>query len=313
VAPRGKRQQRRAEQPHRRLLILADDEQVGAALLAEVHRDRVADRHRIAQPDHRRLARQRLPGQRLAQRRVLLYLAGDVALEAERGKLLLDVVRFAPRLAGDQSLVVIGQLHEGGGVLAEADRVDEGKAHLARRQGSKQPRRQRTHGVGRDEFGLIRRLKEQRALRTDHRQQRGELERVPVPLHSQLADAQRGGCVQAGDRLPGIPSGGVIPRTRGIAQPLRQRVVLGGQRVEDAGVGGQLLVAARGVMLLRLVCCWRTAAVGAFWRVVVASLAPAVVAIGQPLPEARLGDEVIQLAGEIVACWRRVGMRVKLQ
>ena len=51
------------------------------------------------------------------------------------GQSLLDVGRLGPDAAADKRLVVVGQVHEGGEVLAQADRVDDGEAHLARRQG----------------------------------------------------------------------------------------------------------------------------------------------------------------------------------
>ena len=40
-----------------------------------------------------------------------------------------------PDAAGDQLLVVIGQVHEGGEVLAQADRIEDREADLARRHG----------------------------------------------------------------------------------------------------------------------------------------------------------------------------------
>ena len=63
----------------------------------------------------------------------VLHVLGQV------GQPLLDVGRLGPDPAGDQELVVVGQVHEGGEVLAQADRVDDREADLAgrdRRSGS---------------------------------------------------------------------------------------------------------------------------------------------------------------------------------
>ena len=52
----------------------------------------------------------------------------------------------------DELLVVVGQVHERGEVLAEADRVDDREPHLARRQRGQEPehdRLERLHGRGR--------------------------------------------------------------------------------------------------------------------------------------------------------------------
>ena len=54
------------------------------------------------------------------------------------GQALLDVLRFRPGLAGDQLLVVVGQVHEGRGVLPQADGIKEGEAQFARRERGKQ-------------------------------------------------------------------------------------------------------------------------------------------------------------------------------
>ncbi len=56
----------------------------------------------------------------------VLHVLGQV------GQPLLDVGRLGPDAVGDQELVVVAQVHEGGEVLAQADRVDDGEADLAR-------------------------------------------------------------------------------------------------------------------------------------------------------------------------------------
>ena len=47
---------------------------------------------------------------------------------------LFDLDWLGPDLRGDEFLVEIGQVHECGEVVAEADRVDDGEADLSRRQ-----------------------------------------------------------------------------------------------------------------------------------------------------------------------------------
>ena len=55
------------------------------------------------------------------------------------GQSLLDVVGVGPDAAGDELLVEVGQVHEGGKVLAQAHRVEDRKADLARRHRRQQP------------------------------------------------------------------------------------------------------------------------------------------------------------------------------
>ena len=57
-----------------------------------------------------------------------------------------DVLRLGPDAVGDELLVVVGQVHEAGEVLAQADRVDDREPHLARRNGREQPQHHRLHG-----------------------------------------------------------------------------------------------------------------------------------------------------------------------
>ena len=55
------------------------------------------------------------------------------------GELFLDLVALRPDAAVDEAVLVIGEVHEAGEVLAEADRVEDGEAELARRRGGEQP------------------------------------------------------------------------------------------------------------------------------------------------------------------------------
>ena len=57
----------------------------------------------------------------------VLHVLGQI------GQPLLDVLRLGPDPVGDQQLVIVAQVHEGGEILAQADRIDDGEAHLARR------------------------------------------------------------------------------------------------------------------------------------------------------------------------------------
>jgi len=54
------------------------------------------------------------------------------------GQALLDVLWLRPGFAGDQLLIVVGQMHKGRGVLPQANGVNEGEAQLAGRDGGKQ-------------------------------------------------------------------------------------------------------------------------------------------------------------------------------
>ena len=49
------------------------------------------------------------------------------------GEALLDVPLLGPDAAADHGLVVIGQMHEGSKILAQADRIEDREPHLARR------------------------------------------------------------------------------------------------------------------------------------------------------------------------------------
>ena len=54
-------------------------------------------------------------------------------------QLLLELGGLRPNAAVDLGLLVIGQVHEAGEILAQPDRIKNGEAQLARRMGRKQP------------------------------------------------------------------------------------------------------------------------------------------------------------------------------
>ena len=56
------------------------------------------------------------------------HLLGDV------GQLLLDQLRLRPDAAGDEELVVVGEMHETGKLFAEAERIDDGESGLTGRK-----------------------------------------------------------------------------------------------------------------------------------------------------------------------------------
>ena len=65
-----------------------------------------------------------------------LHVLGDV------GKTLFDLLRFGPDPAGDEQLVVVGEVHESGEVLAEAEWVDDRESGLAGGHARGDPQRQ---------------------------------------------------------------------------------------------------------------------------------------------------------------------------
>ncbi len=63
-----------------------------------------------------------------------VFLQDVFHVRGQVGEALVDVGGFGPDAAGDELLLVVGQVHEGGEILAAADRVHDGEAHFARRQ-----------------------------------------------------------------------------------------------------------------------------------------------------------------------------------
>ena len=110
----------------------------------------------------------------LAGHRVVLFdrleLVAQVLLDhvlhvlGEIGQLLLDVLRLGPDAVGDQKLVVIAQMHERGEILAQADRVDDGVADLARRHGGQVAQHERLEQLDRLVLAGVGRLDQERAL-----------------------------------------------------------------------------------------------------------------------------------------------------
>ena len=137
---------------------------------------------------------------------------------------LLDVLGLGPDSRADEGLVVVGEVHEAGEVLAEPDRIEQGEPRPSRRQGRQQPQH---HGVQRGDGPLAAvalRADQQRALLREgqHRRQ-GERGRDvdlvspqalrfggdAVDVHGQLAEprqlevADGPRAVRAADLRPG--------------------------------------------------------------------------------------------------------------
>ena len=93
----------------------------------------------------------------------------------EVGQPLLDVLRLGPDAVGDQELVVVGQVHERGEVLAQADRVDDREADLAGRDRGQVAEHQRLQQLDRLVLAGVGRLDQHRALNGE-RQERRQVE-----------------------------------------------------------------------------------------------------------------------------------------
>ncbi len=110
----------------------------------------------------------------LAGHRVVLFdglkLVAQVLLDhvlhvlGEIGQPLLDVLRLGPDPVGDQELVIIAQVHECGEVFAEADRIDDGVADLARRHRGEIAEHERLKQQDRLVLARVGRLDQHRAL-----------------------------------------------------------------------------------------------------------------------------------------------------
>ena len=99
----------------------------------------------------------------------VLHVLGQV------GQPLLDVGRLGPDAAGDQELVVVGQVHEGGEVLAQADGVDDGEADLAGRDRGQEAEHQGLEQGDGLVLAAVGRADEHRALHGE-RQEGGQVE-----------------------------------------------------------------------------------------------------------------------------------------
>ena len=105
----------------------------------------------------------------------VLHVLGEI------GQPLLDVLRLGPDPVGDQELVVIAQMHERGEIFAQADRIDDGVANLARRHRGEVAEHQRLEQQDRLVFARVGRLDEHRAL-NGKRQKGRQLESRFAPI-----------------------------------------------------------------------------------------------------------------------------------
>ena len=103
----------------------------------------------------------------VADRRVLvaeILLNDDLHLLGDVAELLLDQRRFGPDAAGHQQLVVVGQVHEAGELLAEPEGVDDCEPGLSRGNAGGDPQHQRLHEPGGGLLLLRRRPDHERGL-----------------------------------------------------------------------------------------------------------------------------------------------------
>ena len=91
------------------------------------------------------------------------------------GEPLLDVRRLGPDPAGDQELVIIGQVHEGREVLSQPDRVEDGESDLAGRNGREEPKHECLEQLDRLTLGGVAGLDQHRRLDRE-RDQRGQFQ-----------------------------------------------------------------------------------------------------------------------------------------
>ena len=118
----------------------------------------------------------------------VLHVLGQV------GQPLLDVRAVGPDARADQGLVVVGQVHEAGEVLAQPDRVDDREAHPPGRQRGQQPGHDRLQ----ERDGLPRapadRSDQQRAaMRKGQHGRHAKIARVVGREVAQLQDVSRPG------------------------------------------------------------------------------------------------------------------------
>ena len=113
---------------------------------------------------------------------VLLDDAGDVV--GQVGEAGFDLPRLGPDLAGDELLVEVGQVHEGGEVLAQADGVEHGEPDLPGRQPGDEPEHHRLEGFDRPGPAVVPGLQHHRAAvreRQERRDRPGQLGRRGQP------------------------------------------------------------------------------------------------------------------------------------
>ncbi len=76
---------------------------------------------------------------------------------------LVEMRRLGPDPAGDEQLVVIGQVHERRKVLAQPDRVEDGESDLAGRDGGEEPKHERLEQLHRLALARLGRLDQDRS------------------------------------------------------------------------------------------------------------------------------------------------------
>ena len=131
VEARGQRSAQVAQEQHVHAAARAALQDAGEALgglVGDVHREVRHHQEPVRLGDLARLLVVRLDGGVLVAQVLLdhrLHVLGEV------GQPLLDVLGVRPDAVGDQELHLVGQVHEPGKALPEANRVDEGEARLS--------------------------------------------------------------------------------------------------------------------------------------------------------------------------------------
>ena len=147
-----------------------------AAVVAEIDRERRDDEEMIFLGD--------AAGLRVVFRDGRVFVA-QIHLDdlfhvlVQLGELFLELRRLRPDAAVDGGLLVIRQVHQRGEILAEADRIENGEAQLARRRGGQQPENDVVDGRHRLGLAALGRLKKNRAFeRIRQRQRHGKSRRA---------------------------------------------------------------------------------------------------------------------------------------
>ena len=173
----------------RRIALVPMNERVNAATravggdVAQPPRRGVAEIHRERRDDEEMIFLGDAAGLRVVFRDGRVFVA-QIHLDdlfhvlVQLGELFLELRRLRPDAAVDVAFLVIGQVHQRGEILAEADRIKNGEAHLARRRGGQQPENDVVDGRHRFGFAALVRLKKNRALeRIRQRERHGKIRR----------------------------------------------------------------------------------------------------------------------------------------
>ena len=113
------------------------------------------------------------------------------------GQPLLDMVRVGPDAAGDELLVEVGQVHEGGEVLAQADGIENREADFAGRHGSEQSQHrglQRLDRLGPARFARLEQQQRMIGQRQEQRQRELRGRRLQPRI---VRECRRGSCSTA--------------------------------------------------------------------------------------------------------------------